>query len=77
MLSLNFSKEKNTLLENVGEDWINEMKQILGDSSIQNVILRHEGITEIGYLNNPSTGSRPEPIESLTRCKLNFSTHAN
>ena len=34
-------------------------------------------IAEIEYLNSPSTGSKPDPIESLTRCKLSFSTHAD
>lgn len=34
-------------------------------------------IAKIEYLSSPSTGSRPDPIESLTRCKLSFSTHPN
>ena len=33
--------------------------------------------TEIEYLNSPINGSKPNPIESLTRCKLSFSTHAS
>ena len=32
---------------------------------------------EMEYLNSPTTGSKPNPIESLTRCKLSFSTHAS
>lgn len=38
--SLNFQRRGNALLKNVGVIWINHVKQIFGDSSIQNVILR-------------------------------------
>ena len=79
-MSSNLQKRGNALLKNVGVIWINEVKQILGDSKYTNVILRRKDqvrIAEIEYLNSPSTGSKPNPIESRTRCKLSFSTHGN
>ena len=77
MTSLNFQKRGgNALLKNVGVIWINEVKQIFGDSSMQMSFLDGR-TTEMEYLNSPITGSKPNPIESLTRCKLSFSTHAS
>ena len=52
------------------------MKQIFGHSSIE-VSFSDVKTIEIEYLNSPITGSKPSPIESLTRCKLSFSTHAS
>ena len=74
--SSNFQKRGNALLKNVEVIWINELKQIFGDSSKQLSSLEVR-MTEIEYLNSPITGSKPKPIESLTRCKLSFSTHAS
>ena len=74
--SLNFQRRGNALLKNVGVIWINNVKQIFGDSSIQ-VSSSDVETTEIEYLSSPITGSNPNPIESLTRCKLSFSTHAS
>jgi hypothetical protein len=74
--SLKFQKRRNALFKNVGVIWINEFKQIFGDSSIE-MSSSDVRTTEMEYLNSPITGSKPNPIESLTRCKLSFSTHAS
>lgn len=73
---MNFQKRSIALFKNVGVIWISEVKQIFGDSSTQ-MSSSDVRTTEIEYLNSPITGSRPNPIESLTRCKLSFSTHAS
>ena len=74
--SSNFQKRRIALFKNVGVIWINESKQIFGDSSTQ-MSSSDVRTTRNKYLNSPITGSKPNPIASLTRCKLSFSTHAS